>query len=442
MKKLQYGLLLFMGIFLIQSCLHEEEDLFEKSGAKRLNEAQKYYEAILTGAPNGWVLEYIAGDTDATRRGAFNFLLKFENGEVTASVDGLAMSDINPASLNPYEKKKSLYRLEQDMSITLSFSSYNSFLHYYHEQHGSYTTYKGDFEFIIMEADENLVVLRGKKYGNIMEMHRLPEEVTWEEYLEELNAIIDIGNVYSNFELSRHDRKIGTGSTNENYRYTFDLSNDETIASNVIYTRTGIKFIDPLTIDGEKVQYFKWDDIHKVYVSDDANNIKITPIVDPSYVYYQDFIGTYSLQYNNTLTTTVTVEEKVKGKTLALKGLADFDIELSFDKMKGTVGILTQDIGKSGNYTVVVVPWDTNAGYITWGVGIGMGSVLNQEKLKNEGVLEFSMTDNGRWGTYKVTGFILILFDSVLGSHSGATRIGNYSGSGVNRCYNLIFTKQ
>ena len=218
MIKVRNYIVIIVGIFLLQSCLKEQVNVFDKSTAERLNDAQKYYENILTDAPNGWVLEYIVGDTDANRRGAFNYLLKFEDGAVTASVDALAMSDIDPTNPNPYEKLTSLYRFDQDMSITISFSSYNSFLHFYHEQHGSYTTYKGDFEFTIMEAYEDLVVLRGKKYGNIMEMHRLPSNVTWESYLEDVNNLIDICSVYSQFELRQTDQVIGEGSLNSNYR--------------------------------------------------------------------------------------------------------------------------------------------------------------------------------------------------------------------------------
>lgn len=443
MKGLKNYIFLLLGVFfLLQSCVKEEADLFEKSGAERLNEAQKYYEKILTSAPNGWVLEYIAGDVSANRRGAFNYLLKFENGQVIASVDALAMSDIKPGNSEPFEKKTSLYRFGQDMSVTLSFSTYNSFLHYYHEQHGSYTTYKGDFEFTVMEAYDDLVVLRGKKYGNIMEMHRMPENVTWEEYLEKVNTIIDMCNIYSNFEIMQNNQVVGTGSTNENNRYTFELDKDTKTSSNAIFTTTGIKFIDSLSVNNVKVQNFKWDDTNKTYISTDKGvDIKIVPKLSPSYLYYEQYIGTFKLDYNNTLSTTVTIEEKVKGKTFTLKGLSDFDIELGFDKINGAVNLLAQDVGKSGGYTVSINPWDSNAGYLNYSLTIGLTSILNLEKLNNESVIEFSMVDNGVWGTYKTTGFLLRLYDSVLGGHSSATYKGYYSGSG-NRFHSFTFTKQ
>lgn len=449
MKKIKYYIFLLIGVFLLQSCVSEEDDLFGKSGAERLNEAQKYYEKILTGAPNGWILEYVAGDTDANRRGAFNFLLKFENGEVTASVDELAMYDINPISKNPYERKTSLYRFDQDMSVTLSFSSYNSFLHYYHEQHGSYTTYKGDFEFTIMEASEDLVILRGKKYGNIMEMHRLPENITWDGYLAKVNSLIDSCSVYSNFELMYNNEVIGTGTTNSNNRYTFKLTSSSggnnqgvapNLSSNVIFTETGIKFIDPLSIDNKEVQRFDWDNVNKMYVCSEGIDVKIVPQQSPTYLYYKDYIGTYSLRYNNNIVKTVTITEKVKNKSLSLKGLSDFEIELVFDKIQGTVSLLTQDVGKVGSNTVVLCPWDTEAGYLIVNTGYGMVNVVNEKKLLNDNIIEFTLVDNGVWSSRKANGFLLRLYNSVLGSHSNTTYVGYYPGN--YQFYNFTFTKQ
>lgn len=275
-----------------------------------------------------------------------------------------------------------------------------------------------------------------------MEMHRMPANVTWEEYLGKVNSVIDACNIYSNFELMHNNQKTGTGATNTNNRYTFDLGGDKKASSNAIFTTTGIKFIDPLEIDEIKAQNFNWNEADKKYVSADAGvNMEIVPVIDPSYIYYEQYIGTYTLAYNNTLTTTVTIEEKTKGKTLVLKGLSDFDIELVFDKMAGTVSMLTQDVGISNGYTVSLNPWDTNAGYLTWSAGIGMRSVLNLEKLNNDNVIEFTLVDNGVWSTYKVNGFLLRLYDSVLGGHSSATYKGYYGGSG-SRFYNFTFTKQ
>lgn len=433
---------LLLGVFIVQACVTEEEDLFGKSGAERLNDAQKLYEKILISAPNGWVLEYIAGDTDNTRRGAFNYLLKFEDdGTVKVAVDALAMSDINPSSSDLFKTETSLYRFDQDMSVTLSFSSYNPLIHFYHEQHGSYTTYKGDYEFTIMEAYDDLMVLRGKKYGNIMEMHRMPESVTWNEYLQEVNNTIDAANIYTKFELVQDGNIVGTGDLNNNFRYTFSINNEkDKQSSNAIYTTTGIKFIEPLSINGAKAQNFRWDDNTKTFIStDEGVKVNIVPKVAPDYIYYEQFIGNYTLTHSNNVNLDVSIEQGIKGKTLILKGMVDFDIELIYDKVNGAIGLVTQDVGKADGYTVTLAPWEASTGYYTWGVGYGTKSVVNLGKEP----FEFRMVDNGGWGSRKAEGYLLRLFDSVLGSHGSATAKGNYTKNSTGyRFSNLAFVKK
>lgn len=441
MKKYRILIILLLGAFAFSSCLKEEVDLFGKTSSERLDDAQKYYNELLTAAPNGWVLEYIAGDADNNRKGAYNFLLKFEDDKVTIAIDDLALSEVKPSYTDPYETVTSLYKFDQDMSVTLSFSTYNAFIHFFHEQHGSYVTHKGDFEFTIMEGYEDLFILRGKKYGNIMEMHRMPEDVTWEEYLEKVNETIDKCNIYTSFEVLKDGQNIGSASINLNNRYTFDLDNDEKEASNVLFTATGIKFVDPLDIHGNEVQEMAWNDTEKFYETSDGINLRLVPVISPTYLYYEQFLGEFEMSYSGGQTRTVTIEEKVRGKSFVMKDLIQFDVELLYDKTTGTVAILTQDVGTYNQLTVTVCPWDAVEGYYTWAVGYGLVSVLNVNKFQEEGVVQFTLVDNGVWSR-DATGLLVRLFSSTLGSHGSATSEGNYTAGGEYRFYNISFTKQ
>ncbi|MDH6309831.1 hypothetical protein M2451_002202 [Dysgonomonas sp. PFB1-18] len=441
MKNLKYYILFFIGILLLPSCLHEEEDIFGKSAAQRLNEAQLLYQKILTDAPNGWILEYMAGDANSNRKGAYNFLLKFENREVTASVDAMALDVIDPTSTEPYKTITSQFKLEQDMGVTLSFDTDNLFLHYFHEPHGSYTTLKGDFEFTIMEAYEDLIILRGKKYGNIMEMRRLATDVTWEDYLKDVNKITYDTDFYSKFDIQAEGLSIGEITRTTNNRFTLTLNDNKQSASNAIYTRDGLKFIDPLEANNKKLQNFRWDADTKTFINTDPElgSVVLIPILDPSFLYYDQFIGTYTLNYNLG-TKDVTIEPKVQRASFTLKGLSDFDIELKFNKMEGTISMISQDVGiSSDGYTVALCPWDTNAGYLTWSVGIGLVNKMNLTELE-KGNIVFTFADNGVWISYKATGFLLRRFNSVLGGHSSSTYIGYYQGN--YQFYNFTLTKK
>ena len=57
-NKILTGLFLMLSALLFQSCLKDQEDVFDESSAARmenyLNEAQR----VLMSSENGWVLEY------------------------------------------------------------------------------------------------------------------------------------------------------------------------------------------------------------------------------------------------------------------------------------------------------------------------------------------------------------------------------------------------
>lgn len=413
MRDFKYYILLFAGVLFMQSCLHEEEDIFGKSAAERLNEAQKLYENILTKPSNGWVLEYIAGDTDVTRRGAFNFLLKFENGTVTAAVDQNALDDIDP-SMNTHKKITSLYKLEQDMSITLSFDTYNLFLHYYHEQHGSYTTYKGDFEFTIMEAYDDLIILRGKKYGNIMEMHRLPDNVTWDDYLDQINNIYNQVSEYPEFSIHQSNNQLSSGSILETRQFSFSYEG-KSYLKNIVYTPTGMKLIQPLTINGKEAQNFIWNSTNSSFTCTDngATDIVIQMTIPAGHVKYSEYLGTYLFKYKDTAGTeysrTVNIIQKVRGKSYIVENFAynvsDAVVVMQYDKSRGMLCIgahTIKPVGIDDNYNLYPMV-DTGNFYASLGEAYGrfMG------KLTSSNLIQLSRDPEGSLSTTTV-GFRVI----------------------------------
>lgn len=386
MKRLKFYILFFTSFLLMQSCLHEENDIFDNSAAQRLNEAQRKYSDLLTSATNGWVLEYIAGDTDATRRGAFNYLLSFKNGEVTASVDILALEDIDP-TLDPFTKLTSLYKLEQDLSVTLSFDTYNSFLHYYHEQHGSYNTYKGDYEFTFIEASSDLIILRGKKYGNIMRMTPLPADLSWDKYLKEVNATYLHSDEYPLMSLMNGNEKIGRGSKNQNKKFllTFKGSGDSiNIGENVLYTPTGIKFINPIDINGKKVTNLEWNNTNATFTCTDAGSTDISIIMSlpQGYIKYKDFLGTYTLNYKNRYGTEQSRKVIIKPKLERIAynvenfiiNMTDIDIEMRYDKKRGAITLSSQFLknNPSTGYPISLYPMvESGSFYASTGAAYG-----------------------------------------------------------------------
>lgn len=64
----KYGItgLLFLAALCLQSCLFSEEDLFEDTSANRTAASVAKYTELLTGAENGWKLDYYPAGKSTT----------------------------------------------------------------------------------------------------------------------------------------------------------------------------------------------------------------------------------------------------------------------------------------------------------------------------------------------------------------------------------------
>lgn len=87
MKKL-FLYIMFAAVGLgLQSCLHDNDEIFEQSAAERINTAIESAEKVLTSAEKGWVMHYYLGH-DYTY-GGINITMSFKNGKVTMREAGV-----------------------------------------------------------------------------------------------------------------------------------------------------------------------------------------------------------------------------------------------------------------------------------------------------------------------------------------------------------------
>ncbi len=134
MKKV-YLLLLILSPLIFQSCLKDQEDLFDESPAERMSQALSEYKSVLASSENGWILEYYPEANQSY--GGFVFIVEFSESEVTAFTE--LASDASTSVT-------SLYQLISDDGPVLSFDTYNSFLHFFSQPSGSMPDgYQGDF---------------------------------------------------------------------------------------------------------------------------------------------------------------------------------------------------------------------------------------------------------------------------------------------------------
>jgi len=429
MKKLLYiSTFLVSLLMLIPSCVREEDDIFDKPSAERLNTAIAEYKKVLVAAPDGWLMEYYAGKS-TSRNGGFNLLCKFtEDGKVTVA-----------SELEAGEEETSLFDVISEQAVILSFSTYNSLMHHFSEPKGGPNSLFGDFEFVFTEVTDSRIVMKGKKQGSKIVMTRYSRTETWQEYLDEVLAMIESTSIFSTFKVYVNGTEMGTSAVDDNRSYEFVLGTNS-YSQNAIYTPTGIKFYEPVTIDGKEVENFDWDEASMTYTCTDNVGAAITMVayVDPSYLFYDEFIGTYKLKYRTPTMSSgevevdASIEVLVKDKTFMVKGFGPWELVAQYNKASGTITILSQIVGTTSTHNITFCSMDDKAGYLSRTTTIGMNSARD---VDYSGV-KFGFKDNGVWLTYVVNSYIVWLY-----TDAGVSG-GQYTAAGTNRFCLPEMTKQ
>lgn len=168
------------------ACTPEEEDLFAQSSAERLNAVVPSYTDLLCNAPNGWAMEYFVNNDWEP---GYVYLMKF-NKDTSVKIAG-----DNVWIGGKYTESTSVFEVITDDGPVLTFNTYNPIFHVFatpdditgngapSDINESGYGHRGDYEFVIEEADDNLVILKGKKWGLTILLRRLADDVDWEEYM-------------------------------------------------------------------------------------------------------------------------------------------------------------------------------------------------------------------------------------------------------------------
>jgi hypothetical protein len=189
MKRIYY-LLMLLPLLALQSCLHEQEDVFSESSSARMEAAIKEYRGVLETANTQWLLEYYPDNEQAY--GGYAYIVSFAKDNVTAyfelTPDEFKDDEGNPLPLT--YTVSSLYNIVPTQGPVLSFDTYNMFLHFFATPSSSaYQGYKGDYEFALksISADQSEISLKGTRTGNYMKMRKLTQSP--EEYLTAIRAV-------------------------------------------------------------------------------------------------------------------------------------------------------------------------------------------------------------------------------------------------------------
>lgn len=204
MKKISLTACLLGTALLFTGCVNEEDDLFDKSAAERLNEIVNTYTERLISPSAGWAIEYYPTpeslsptDSKAPKARGYLTLGKFlSGGSVTMGMDISGTEFVTGGYLDEsvygqYVSDQSTWDVITDTGPVLSFNSYNKCLHIFSDPSVFKTGegLEGDYEFVVIdlpgEGDEAL--LKGKKRGAYIRMTKLDEGTDFKTYIDDVN---------------------------------------------------------------------------------------------------------------------------------------------------------------------------------------------------------------------------------------------------------------
>lgn len=399
-KQKIFSVIGMLALMLLGACsLHEEENVFGDSSANRISEALKTYKEILTAPENGWIMQYYPSIGQSL--GGYNLLVSFsKDGKVKVSGE----------VADPEESVTSLYSLVQSSGPMLTFDSYNEIMHFFSEP---LSGLGGEFQFTIMSATPEKVVLSGTKTRNIIVLVPMPKEQTWAKYLESVTKVQE--DVFlGTFHMMVNGKEVGAVMQDFNvFTFTYSGENASTDTQKIpfIYTDEGIRLYEPLTLNGVTMTNFKADVENVSYVCTDLGvNAKFEAFYPQGYRFFSDLVGTYKIADR-----TVRVTANPDGKTYSLAGLSDYGtVQATYTRSMGSFSITNQYLGKAfGQYFAYFCL--CNSSYVTWVEGTGMTGVNSVEAP-----LSITFKDNGVWGSSVGDSFLVYAFNSQPPTNSNA----------------------
>ena len=153
--------LLLIGLFAatMVACSRDEESLFDKSAAERAQEAIETAFDVLTSNETGWEVAYFP-NLEASSKG-YNMVWKFnKNGKVSATAKNSATTRNKMMT-----DSASTWAVKSDYGPILTFDTYNKVIHAFSDPQENGAGLLGDYEFLILKATPEVVILKGKKHS-------------------------------------------------------------------------------------------------------------------------------------------------------------------------------------------------------------------------------------------------------------------------------------
>ncbi len=181
MMKVKY---LFIGLALtcvLGACSRDEESLFDKNASERAQEAMENANEVLVAPEFGWEMIYFANPDSK----GYNMIVKFEeNGRVIATAKNRETTKDKMRT-----DSTSTWQVKLDYGPIITFDTYNDVLHAWADPGTDGDGLLGDYEFLILSATPDRVVLKGKKHSAYCILRPMPN-MTAEDYFASCAATL------------------------------------------------------------------------------------------------------------------------------------------------------------------------------------------------------------------------------------------------------------
>ena len=261
MKKRYHILYTLLALLVLSACSMKEDAVFDESASQRIGKELQSVSNVLLSAENGWLMEYYGN----TSLGGYNVMVKFEGDQATVASEKFG-SNHNAgidAQTGKCITKTSHYKLEQSMGTILSFDEYNEIIHYFAmPKNPDYTSdvpngLDGDFEFRVLQADKNAVIMQGKKHEARIVMTPIPVDKTWESYIEEAEntEAYMASRLYTLAGEDLPEGKVITARSNGGYRslvfeYQDKFGMKQSVVAPYLVNDDGFQFYRTVNVDG------------------------------------------------------------------------------------------------------------------------------------------------------------------------------------------------
>ncbi len=348
-NKIIITLLLAMPM-IFASCLSDQEDVFDQASSERLEKALAEAKEILVSAEEGWLMDYYYGEEYAY--GGIPFIMTFDDTNVTIS------------SVEYPEGATSYYKMATHNGPVLSLDLYNKVLHSLSQASQDRPDgYQADFEFTIMKATPELIVLRGLRTGNTCYLR--PFKGNKEVYLNAVKQMSDdilVSIVEGTVDGAKFNATMNLDALSMDYSVE---ATDKVYSgtTSYVYTDKGIRLCQPITIGTKTIQDFSFDSNTEKFTSLETENagVSLQAHLPEGYVKFEEFAGDYQFVYMNPNSggqwepqmIEISLVPSADGTHYLMKGLHPlFDLKLNFNKTEGSLTLPTQKVGTYSGFNV------------------------------------------------------------------------------------------